>query len=206
MWLKEKETLLNSSTNHSSHSLEGLDFKIKECVCNINSTRSSLLDHSLPSKSFLLCRGSASQGVCFTGGTSKASALLKRIQELNRKLDKAFDARQAFSPLERSQIYDLSSTFWTQGPALNSANVNCSAVDAYCAWQSHIQEQMLLKTDLRIHYSHAKQDTAILTQFQEREVRTLPRKLVEEKLSMYAKRMELIRQFFQSQNHSFYLV
>ncbi len=92
-----------------------------------------------------------------TGGTSKASAWLKRIQNLNKGLDKVLQARRALAPLNQEDVFDESSLFWTEGPM--------------SFWQSLLQEKTLLIKDLRMIYTHAQQDTEALSTFLESEIR-----------------------------------
>jgi hypothetical protein len=59
---------------------------------------------------------------------------------------------------------------------------------------------MLIRNDLRILYSHARDDSVLLTEFLEKEVRVWPRQAALKTLSMYARKMEMIKEFFESQN------
>jgi hypothetical protein len=54
MWLNERTRLISVPAATQANTLEAVDRKIKSIVCDIESTKTSLLDHSLPSEFRLL--------------------------------------------------------------------------------------------------------------------------------------------------------
>ncbi len=190
LWLQEKEMVLHSSSNPTSSRRDRIDMKIKGYVCDIQSTRRALLDHSFPSNTFTLHGAIEDSNPTFTGGVSKASALLKRLQTLNKKLEDSMQKRRLISPLEESQVFDRSSAFWTTSRA-EQTNV----VDAYCNWQTNLQERRMLLKDLKICYKHFHEDHEVLMLFIRHETRVFPRKQAHQTLSILAYKMELIKNF-----------
>lgn len=102
------------------------------------------------------------------------------------------------APIARADVFDDTSPFWTAGPTRFWQSI----VDRYCDWQSHLQERLLIQTDLRIIYAHAKQDTQALTGFLQNESNygDVPLRHVKATLALCTKKIDIIGCFFQSQN------
>ena len=53
MWLQDRLHHVGETANSSTFTLQGLDKRIKGVVCDINSTETRLLDHTLPRNDFV---------------------------------------------------------------------------------------------------------------------------------------------------------
>ncbi len=114
-----------------------------------------------------------------TGGTRVIQALAKKKDQLNSRLLRLFADRCKIEPIPLDDLYNRQSIFWArQAPVSQEIEI----ANAFCTWQGSVQEEALLRNDLKIIRAHSVDDMQTLADAYTREIRIFAKELIQSRI------------------------